>query len=221
MTKEITVTTIQNMDLIADLFTEACTIVDGLGFYGNFSDNYKFMADELFYQQLTINGVKFNHDDLEIFKTEYPTSFITHTLTRYVNEINEFKASDIDIAVKALNNYEGNKVTILKYSAFGFPQTVHTVLSYAENKPYAQYNETLWITHKPKHSRKLQRTVITGSEKISIFEGWVNVDTNVGFEIFSENGASVKKSKYTSHDERFILDCINSTGKTPITSLNI
>lgn len=112
-------------------------------------------------------------------------------------------------------------MTILKFSEFGFPITIHTTITSAEDKSYAQYKESLQIIHKPKRKLTNYRNIITGREQIAIYDGWLNIDDKASQVIESSNNVTVSRSKYGCFDNRFITDSMLTTNQKPFASLNI
>jgi len=123
--------------------------------------------------------------------------------------------SPITQATKKLNGLIGEKVTIVKFNDFGFPVVFNTVIDKVENKPYAQYNEALWLTHKPKRKRNLYRNIILPNESILVYLGWLNIDMNkLIYNTTQENELiTVQQSKYHSFDRQYLHDVIEQYGE--------
>lgn len=218
----MTMLTITNkFDFIIDLFAEVSTKVNFIKSYRDMSPDERLKVDNDFMMELIKNKVKINTSELEQFKNEYPNSFIVPTLSDYTTNNHYARLSDIDITVNAINERTGQKVTILKFNDFGFPIVIHTTITSVENKPYAQYRESLTIIHKPKRKRNNYKNIITGREQIALYDGWIDIDNKASHTISESNGVTVTQSNYGCFDPKFISDTTATTNKKPFASLNI
>jgi len=216
-----TLTITNKLDLIIDLFAESSTKINFVKSYRAMTPDERLEVDNEFMNQLIKHKVKISTSELEEFINEYPNSYIISTLSDYVTNNHFVRLSDIDIAVNEINKHVGQKVTILKFNDFGFPIVIHTTVTSAENKKYAQYNESLWIIHKPKRKRTNYRNFITGREQIALYDGWIDIDDKASHTISSDKNVTVSQSKYGCFDEKFIADAIVTTNQKPFASLNI
>ncbi|MGE7840736.1 hypothetical protein ACQKNX_08085 [Lysinibacillus sp. NPDC093712] len=216
-----TLTITNKFDLIIDLFAEASTSVNFVKSYRDMSPEERVQVDNEFMNQLIKHKVKINASELEAFISEYPNSYIIPILSDYTTNNHFARLSEIDITANTINERKGQKVTILKFNDFGFPIVIHTTITSAENKPYAQYSESLNIIHKPKRKRTNYRNIIIGSEQISIYDGWIDIDNKASHTISTDKDVTVTQSMYGCFDPSFITDATATTNKEPFASLNI
>lgn len=216
-----TLTFTNKFDLIIDLFAEASTKINFVKYYRDMTPEERVQVDNEFMNQLIKYKVKINASELEAFISEYPNSYIIPTLSNYTTNNHFALLSDIDITVNAINERVGQKVTILKFNDFGFPIVIHTTIASAENKKYAQYNESLWIIHKPKRKRSNYINIIIGREQIAIYDGWIDIISKASHVISSDKNLTVTQSKYASFDPSFITDATATTNQKPFAALNI
>lgn len=112
-------------DLIIELFVSAASKISFSKTYMDMVLDERISVDNQFMKLLIKDKIKINKDELELFKSEYPDSFIIPTLSNYTDSNSDAHLSEIDIATNAINERAGQKVTILKFSEFGFPITIH------------------------------------------------------------------------------------------------
>jgi hypothetical protein len=126
--------------------------------------------------------------------------------------------SPITEAADTLNQQE--KVTIIKFSEFGFPVIRNTVINKAEVKPYAQYNESLQLVHRPKRKRTSYRMTILPYEDVIIYKGWLDLDLEkLTYNIEEGKDVTVKQSKYCSFDNKFLNDVMKNIKAEPIVKI--
>lgn len=205
----------EKFDLVMDIFTTVVTKVDMFGDYKRLTDEERKQVSTMFHDWLKKDGIQFTYEEIQAFNNEYPTSFITPLLKSY-GYTRSNSNSKYSKAVEALNALQGEKITILKFSDYGFPIVIHTTLKEASNVKYAQYNESLYIIHKPKRKRNFFSNRIMGSESITVYKGWINIDNKAGYTVERSPDVTVTKSKYGSFDKQFLEDSKQSTNETPV-----
>jgi hypothetical protein len=121
--------------------------------------------------------------------------------------------SPITQATRKLNGLIGEKVTIVKFSEFGFPVVFETVLNKVINEPYAQYKESLVLIHKPKRKRSLWKNRILPNESLLVYHGWLNVKDELFYNITKTPAMTMKESKYGCFDDQYLHDVIEQYGE--------
>lgn len=104
------------------------------------------------------------------------------------------------------------KVTIFwKTEFFGNIASAEVTLIDHGVRPYAQYNAAPFVTFKKKGGRKAYGIQQTYQPFICIVEGWnLDLKPDDGYKtVSSENGVTVKKSVYSSFDNRMVSDFEN------------
>ena len=117
----------------------------------------------------------------------------------------------------------GNKYTLVYNNDFGFPVSVQITLDSMKICSYAQYDDAVYLTFKPKGKRKLVGKYFYGYKghiKVAIYDGWKTLPENFGYEVIrSTPECTTKKSKYASFDDRFITDTEEYFG-TPLLQIS-
>jgi hypothetical protein len=121
--------------------------------------------------------------------------------------------SPITQATRKLQELTGEKVTIVKFSEFGFPVVFETVLNKVINEPYAQYKESLVLIHKPKRKRTLWKNRILPNEELLVYHGWLNIKDEMFYNITKTAAMTMKESKYSCFDKQYLHDVIEQYGE--------
>jgi hypothetical protein len=121
--------------------------------------------------------------------------------------------SPITAATRKLQSLIDEKVTIVKFSEFGFPVVFETVLNKVINEPYAQYKESLILIHKPKRKRSLWKNRILPNESLLVYHGWLNVKDELFYHVTKTAGMTIKESKYGCFDDQYLYDVIQQYGE--------
>lgn len=112
-------------------------------------------------------------------------------------------------------------MSIVKFSEFGFPQLTHTVIESVKVGRYAQYNNVLYINHKPKRKRISWTEVVLPYQEVIIYDGWIDFDIDaISNTITSNHSITVKQSKYTSFDPQFMNDIKSNLNFNPLITIN-
>lgn len=105
----------------------------------------------------------------------------------------------------------GKRYTLVGLGEFGFPYSVQLTLVSVEQKGYAQYREGVELKFKKKRGQRVLGTRFYGRKECIIYEGWVEVDTNM-----FKNGS---KASYACFDERYLQEAEESVSQKPIVNL--
>lgn len=117
-----------------------------------------------------------------------------------------------DIGLEKLE--PGKRYTLFSISDFGFPYAMHITLEEAGIRPYAQYQESAYLSFKQKKHRRLSSVIFTPIKRFAIWEGWIDVNADMwGESEKSGNGVTVTQSKYSSFDGRYFQDGLDSAPK--------
>jgi hypothetical protein len=211
---------IQKVDWLSDMLGESCFQIAYTP-YQQMSESEQQRVKVVFFDILNTNFVNnyLTSDVVEECEKQFPNSPIGSLLRKY-GYYPVVEASPIKTAAETLNELNGEKVTIIKFSDFGFPIAWNTTLNKAESLPYAQYNESLQIIHKPKKKRSYIRNTILPNEDILIYKGWLNIDTEkLSYTIEESNDVTVKRSKYGCFDKNYMKDIMNYIKAEPIVKI--
>jgi hypothetical protein len=185
--------------------------------YTETTDSQKEQIKTNFYSYLNNENVIIFADVIEEIEIQFPTSPLATLLKQYGYRPTPVK-SPITEAADTLNQHE--KVTIIKFSEFGFPVIRNTVINKAEVKPYAQYNESLQLVHRPKRKRTSYRMTILPYEDVIIYKGWLDLDLEkLTYNIEEGKDVTVKQSKYCSFDNKFLNDVMKNIKAEPIVKI--
>jgi hypothetical protein len=204
---------VQKIEWLSDMLGESCSMVNWLKTYQQMTDSEKQQVKTVFYDFLNRENVRLTSDVIEEVEKKYPHSPLASLLRQY-GYYPTSRPSKITEAAETLKGCEGEKVTIVKFNDFGFPVVFNTVINKVENKPYAQYNEALWITHKPKRKRNLYRNIILPNESLLVYKGWINIDKEqLLYDTSKDDNMIIRQSKYSSFDDQYLHDVINQYGE--------
>ena len=95
---------------------------------------------------------------------------------------------------------------------FSFPVSQKITLHSVEETNWAQYDDAVRFVFKPYRKRRYYQKYFYNCS-LAIYDGWVDLDKNVGYQIEERNGIKIKKSLYSCFDSRFFTDAIQSLGK--------
>ncbi|OZB98046.1 hypothetical protein [Paenibacillus sp. XY044] len=170
-----------------------------------------------FHESLKAENIQITDVLIKVVEEEFAGSPMASFLREYGYSITQ--SSEFTEVVEQLT--PERKVTLIKFSEFGFPVFINTVINSVEVKPYAQYNESLRIIHKPKKKRSLWQNIILPKDELLVYDGWLNVDLDIiTKETIKENeSVKVTQSKYSSFDRTFIADIVSALGQ-PIAKVN-
>ncbi|MET3209942.1 UNVERIFIED_CONTAM: hypothetical protein ABIC26_002890 [Paenibacillus sp. PvR008] len=172
------------------------------------NDEQKELVKVAFHEDLNSNNIDVTDELIKAVKAEFTGSPMASMLVEYISKFAK--------VTKQLKSE--SKATIIKFNEFGFPVILHTVIKGFEIKPYAQYNDSLVIEHKPKQRRKVWETRVLPYEELMIYDGWVDIDTEKALHniIKSDDYVTVKQSKYGCFDKRFLSDIKDLIHKEPL-----
>ena len=118
--------------------------------------------------------------------------------------------------------YQGQKVTIVKFSDFGSLISPKITVNSVEYGKYAQYDKAVKLTYKPENKRSLYYNWYHSRSPVLVFNGWIDIPESLLWEEISSdnhNVLSMRKTRFLSCDRKqfdVILDYFNSIGIKPI-----
>lgn len=118
---------------------------------------------------------------------------------------------------------EGQKITIVSTNSWGGLYVLQTV--YHSCKPALHYQNCpddkigVAILQKPKNKRKLYQVTIDYNSDLIIYDGWVDVNTDILYNIEHKDGCEIKHSKYTCFDVRNFEEIAKHYGKGIVTDM--
>lgn len=114
----------------------------------------------------------------------------------------------------------GNKYTLLYFGEFGQPIALKITLHSTQETTYAQYADAVRFIFRPFRKRTTYARTFCNCSLI-IYDGWVDLDKNVGYNVEERNGITIRKSKYGCFDARWIDDCIEYLGEPILKYLHL
>lgn len=207
---------VQKVDYLSDLLGESCFAVDNCTHYSKMTDEQKKQVQENFFSYLKNENIEVTSELIDEAERSHFTTLGSLLRIYKYNVQNAFKST-----INQLTG--GRKVTIVKYSEFGFPIAFNTTIDKVMVEPYAQYKETLKVVHKPKRKRSLYVERILDKDSVLIYDGWLDIDLDsLANNIIREDShITVKQSKYHSFDKQYFKDAIATIKGKLIVSLNI
>ena len=107
----------------------------------------------------------------------------------------------------------GCKYTLVYYNDFGFPVSVQVTFDSMKICGYAQYDDAVLLYFRQKGKRKIESKYFYGYKKLAIYEEWKELPEDFCFNTIKSNSDyTLKKSKYTSFDERYFTDALSLFG---------
>lgn len=119
---------------------------------------------------------------------------------------------------------EGQKITIVSTNSFGGLYVLQT--EYKSCKPALHYQNCpenmigVTIIHKPKRKRNLYQSTIDYNADLLIYNGWVDINTDVLYNIENKGGTEIKRSKYLSFDSRNFKEITSHYGLGIVNVIN-
>ena len=116
---------------------------------------------------------------------------------------------------------QGQKITIVSTNSWGGLYVLQTV--YHSCKPALHYQNCpedmigVTIIHKPKRKRTFYQSTIDYNSEVIIYDGWVDVNTDILYDIEHKDGAVIRRSKYTCFDVRNFEDIVKHYGAGLVT----
>lgn len=209
--------TVQQLDWLSDMLGEACFAVADCTGYQSMTNEQKEQVKENFYTYLKNENVEITNEVIDAAEREFSTSPLPYLIRFY----KYYTKGEFSQATEQLQ--EGRKVTIVKFSEFGFPVVINTVIDSVTVEPYAQYRESLKIIHKPKRKRSLYGLRVLPKESMLVYDGWLDIDLDsFSNNILRQNEfVTVKQSKYRSFDKQFMKDALATIKDELIVRINI
>ena len=110
----------------------------------------------------------------------------------------------------------GHKYTLVKLSDFGFPYSAQLELAESKVEPYAQHAETVILAFKLKGKRKLRHLRIFNRDEYLVYEGWLEVDTEMYVETLPSTDDTTVSRSLRSFDNEYLYRAKRSVAKTPL-----
>ncbi|HEX7673539.1 MAG TPA: hypothetical protein VF412_05180 [Bdellovibrio sp.] len=175
----------------------------------NFSQFKNHNSDYYSFRITFKNGLKFWIDSDDLNKVKLIKKLIQFNLRVQYQEESQFRC--------LLHLQKGQKYTLITQSELGIGAAViQFTMEDILLGPWAQYWDAVGIICKKKSARSFIKLMFYGNKSFAIFHGWVSVKNDLWEE--SEN-SPIKRSKYSSFDERYLTDAIASVGKPPLYSI--
>jgi hypothetical protein len=208
--------TFQKLEWLSDILGDACFSVDTCIFQ-DMDSKQKDEVQKIFFSFLQNEKAEITTELIDKVKQNFPSSPLTSLLRIYKYSIQSIFSN----VVQELS--QGRKVTIIKFSEFGFPIVFNTVINHVKVESWAQYKETLNIIHKPKRKRSLYSNRILPDNELIVYDGWLNIDVDAltSDTIKQNDHITVKQSRYGCFDDNYLTDVINSINQKPIVKLNV
>ncbi|ATF13666.1 hypothetical protein A616_17260 [Brevibacillus brevis X23] len=207
---------IQKVDQLADMLGEVFFKVVDCVAYQNMTDEQKVQVKDLFFGELKVKNIKITNEIITEAEKE-----LFATMASLLRQYMHYVQSDFQQATEQLTH--GRKVTIIKFSDFGFPVVINTVVERVLVEPYAQYRESLNIIHKPKRKRSLYSNRILPKNTLLVYDGWLDIDVDSLTKrvVKQDQHMTVKQSKYLSFDKQFMQDAISNIKGKLIVKINV
>ena len=122
-------------------------------------------------------------------------------------------------SIKALNLKEGNKYTIIYINDWGTITTLKIKLIDIKYSSYAQYDDAIQIIGIPYKKRTLYRYWFHNKKNFLIYDGWIDFDKSVLYNITEYNGYKVEHSKFLSCDPNALAIIKESIKQKPLYTL--
>ncbi|PZT57474.1 hypothetical protein [Paenibacillus silvae] len=185
--------------------------------YDSLSSSEKGSVKLGFHLDLADNNVTVTDELIGAVKAEFSNSPIVGMLIDYMQSNATEAQKEIISKLEA-----GHKVSIVRFSEFGFPQLIHTVVESVNVNRYAQYDNALYITHKPKRKRTNWTDIILPYQEVLVYDGWIDLDIESVSQntIVSNRSITVKQSKYTSFDPQYMADIKSNLNLKPLITIN-
>lgn len=207
---------VQQLDDLSDLLAESSLSV-AYKKYQDLTLEQQQEVKRIFFSLLKSNNIQVTTELIDQAQKVFKGSPIASFLREYFYHHYSIFAD----ALQQLT--QGRKVTIVKYSDFGYPIMFHTVIDRVIVEPWAQYKETLKIVHKPKRKRSLYANRILPDETLLIFDGWIDIDLDnlTNTIVKDDEYMTVKMSKYASFDDQYFVDIMSTIQQKPIFAFNV
>jgi hypothetical protein len=109
----------------------------------------------------------------------------------------------------------GKRYTIVRNDDMGFVFKLHVEIIEIKNEPYAQYPESILLIFKVKGKRNLRQLRFLPRDPYLVWNGWLEINTDMYAETAEECGFIVRKS-LLSFDREYFERAKRSTTEQPI-----
>ena len=117
-----------------------------------------------------------------------------------------------------LQNLIGKKITIFKYSDFGFPHSIQCEMRDVFLQDYAQYKNLVHIVYRPKGKKTDYVCRVYDYSTILIYVGWVDLKADMYVETLkSSEDVTVRRSLLSFSNEYAEIE-MQSTNQKPVFS---
>ena len=113
----------------------------------------------------------------------------------------------------------GNLYTLFRYNDFGFPSSLQFKLTEMKIEPWAQYRQSLVLIFIPKGKRKERVIRFYGENRLAIWEGFVNPNTDIFSAPVIKDEIAVQKSLDSCFSGTFMERALNSVVQKPLISI--
>ena len=112
---------------------------------------------------------------------------------------------------------QGERYTVLYLNEMGMgASSVQFVHHEARFGSYAQHSDAVQLIMKPKRKREFRQMWFHGSKEFAVFQGWVELDTEMFSAPVDDGLFTSRKAKYLSFDKRYLFDAIKSAKVAPL-----
>ncbi|WP_346835859.1 hypothetical protein [Paenibacillus polymyxa] len=121
------------------------------------------------------------------------------------------KIKEISEILKTKQRY-----TLLFYDDLtGFPVATQLTMQKVFVAPASEYEEALYLTFRVKNQRRGTEVILNPNKTFIIWEGYINIDTNIWLESTRKDGFIRKMTKYGKVDECILNDGLKWADKKP------
>ncbi|GAB6989380.1 hypothetical protein [Paenibacillus pini] len=205
---------VEQMDMLSDYLVSAMDKVRSCVQYKEFTEEEQQQVKRGFYAYLEDDNAIVTDELIQAVEDNFTNSPMASLLRQY-------KATHSVFAEVVKELQPERKVTLIKFSEFGFPVLINTVIKSTEIKPYAQHKDSLKIIHKPKKKRSLWSNIILPTDELLVYDRWLNTDLDEITKVTIRENELCKmtQSKYLCFDRSYFSDIIAILGQ-PLIKLN-
>lgn len=108
------------------------------------------------------------------------------------------------------------RYTLLFYDDLtGFPVATQLTMQKVFVAPASEYEEALYLTFRVKNQRRGTEVILNPNKTFIIWEGYINIDTNIWLESTRKDGFIRKMTKYGKVDKCILNDRLKWADKKP------
>ncbi len=117
-----------------------------------------------------------------------------------------------------LQNLIGKKITIFKYSDFGFPHSIQCEMRDVFLQDYAQYKNLVHIVYRPKGKKTDYVCRVYDYSTILIYVGWVDLKADMYVETLKSSEDVTVRRSLLSFSNEYAEIAMQSTNQKPVFS---